>query len=146
MKIHIKQDPSVDETEITVLCRTLNRELQELISYIGLADNTIVGMTGEETFFIPLTDILYFESVDRKVFFYTSDGEFETRTTLAQLEEKLALTPFARISKSSIVNLRKVRSIKREENSRLLATLANGERIMVSRQYIREIQRKLGID
>jgi DNA-binding LytR/AlgR family response regulator len=38
-----------------------------------------------------------------------------------------------------------MRSIKPEENSRLLATLTNGEKILVSRQYVAEIKQKLGV-
>ena len=36
-------------------------------------------------------------------------------------------------------------SIKKAENSRLVATLKNKEKLVVSRQYVTEIKRKLGV-
>ncbi|MBR5616329.1 MAG: LytTR family transcriptional regulator DNA-binding domain-containing protein, partial [Clostridia bacterium] len=41
--------------------------------------------------------------------------------------------------------LRKMQSIKQAEHSRLIATLINGEKIVVSRQYVPEIKKKLGV-
>ena len=145
MKITIQQNHAVTEPEITVVCSKLDSRLEEILSYISLIDNTVTGAKDGETFFIPLSEILYFETVDRKVFFYTADGIYETVTKIYQLEEKLENTPFARISKTSIANLKKVRSIKPAENSRLCATLVNGERVIVSRQYLSVIKQKLGV-
>lgn len=144
MKITIKQDESVTETEVTIVCRTLDRELEEMIANMTISEGTLTGTKEGENFFIPLTDILYFETVDRKVFFYTNEDSYETYTTISKLEEKLANTYFARISKSVIANLKKVKSINQEENSRLRATLISGEKVIVSRQYIGDIKRKLG--
>jgi len=141
----IRQDESVAETEITVVCRQLDERLEEILATISLIDNTVTGRRGDETCFIPLKEILYFESVDNKVFFYTDGEMYEMSAKLYQLEEKLQNSKFARISKSTIANLNKFRSIKPEKNSRLTATLVNGERLVVSRQYIGEIKTKLGV-
>jgi len=94
---------------------------------------------------VPLRDVLYFETVDGKTFFYTENATFETAARLYQLEEKLAGTSFARISKSTIANLKKLRCIKAEKYSRLCATLVTGEKLMVSRQYMDGIKQKLGV-
>jgi len=145
VKIIIQQDDSVSETEITVRCRRIDPEIEQILSAISLIGNTVAGIRGDETCFIPLKDILYFESVENKVFFYTDGETYETTVKLYQLEEKLRNTKFARISKSVIANLDRFHSIKPEKNSRLIATLVNGERLMVSRQYIGEIKKKLGV-
>jgi DNA-binding LytR/AlgR family response regulator len=145
MKINIKQDNSIAETEITILCKQNDRELEAVISSLGLINNTVSGKLDRETFFIPLGEVLYFETIDNKTFFYTNDKIYETTTKIYQLEEKLAETPFVRISKSSIMNIQKVKSIRAEENSKLIATLVNGEKIVVSRQYMQSIKTKLGV-
>ena len=146
MKFSIEYDPAIKETEINIRCNALDKDIKEIISYISLLDNTISGIKEEETFFIPLSDILYFETVDRKVFFYTEKDTFETAAKMYNIEEKLVNTPFARISKSLIANLKKIKSIKAERNSRMCVTLINGERLIVSRQYLNIIKEKLGVD
>lgn len=145
MKITVKQDPKINETEITITCREIDTDLETIISNLSLIDNTAAGKIDGETYFIPMTDIFYFETVDSKTFFYTGDKVFELSAKLYQLEEKLIHTPFVRISKSVIVNLKKVESIKPEENSRLTAKLSNNEKVTVSRQYMPGIKKKLGV-
>jgi len=145
MKINIKQDSSMTETEITISCKQIDKELEAVISSLSLINNSVSGKLNGETFFIPLGDVLYFETIDNKTFFYTNDKMYETPTKIYQLEEKLADTPFVRISKSSIMNIQKVKSIRSEENSKLMATLLNGEKVVVSRQYMQTIKIKLGV-
>ncbi|MGN1346612.1 MAG: LytTR family DNA-binding domain-containing protein [Eubacteriales bacterium] len=145
MKLIIRQDENAAETEITVVCRCVDAQMEELLATICLIDNTVTGRRGDETCFIPLKEILYFESVENKVFFYTDGEMYEMSAKLYQLEERLQNSKFARISKSTIANLNKFHSIRPEKNSRLIATLVNGERLMVSRQYIGEIKKKLGV-
>ena len=92
-----------------------------------------------------MKDIFYFEAVDGTIFFYTEHETYEATSRLYKIEESLQNTKFARISKTAIANLSKMRSIKPAENSRLTATFLNGEKILVSRQYVSEIKKKLGV-
>jgi DNA-binding LytR/AlgR family response regulator len=145
MKINIIHDPQIQEPQITVTYGYLTEELRELLAEISLADNRIAGEKNGETHFLNLHDLYYMETVDGRVFLYTAKDSFETKTRIYQLEEKLSGTPFARVSKSSIVNLRKVRCIAPEKHSKLCMTLLNGEKILVSRQYLGEIKERLGV-
>lgn len=145
MKISIIHEPDVSETEITVKYGYLDSKLEQILAYISMADNRIAGTLGGETHFINISDILYFESVDRRVFFYTEGNCFETKSKMYEIEEKLTNTPFARVSKSTIANLQKVRMITVEKHSKLCATLINGEKVIVSRQYLGIVKGKLGV-
>ena len=50
-----------------------------------------------------------------------------------------------RISKSMIVNLRKIQNVSAEPGGRMMAVLLNTERVIISRSYVKEIKRRLGI-
>lgn len=145
MKITITHDPNVKEPEITVTYGYLDSELEELLSTISLADNRMAGVKNGETHFVNLSDIFYFDTVDSRVFFYTAKDMYETKARIYQIEEKLTNTPFARVSKSTIVNLRRVRCITPEMYSKLCITLQNGEKLIVSRQYLNTIKERLGV-
>ena len=145
MKITIIHDPDVKEPEITVTYGYLTEELQALLAEISLADNRIAGEKNGTTHFLNLSDIYYVETVDGKVFLYTAGDTFETKARIYQLEEMLSGTPFARVSKSAIVNLKKVCSITPEKHSKLIMTLLNGEKLLVSRQYLNSIKERLGV-
>lgn len=145
MKITIETDKNITETEIHIKCSQVDSELKEIISSFSLYDCKFVGYLDNEAHFIALNDILYFEVVDGGIFFYTNGKTYESVLKLYKIEEATQNTSFARISKTTIANLRKMTSIKKAEHSRLVATMVSGEKLVVSRQYVSEIKRKLGV-
>ena len=145
MKIEIIQSEDFKETEITIKAKYIDEELSEILACLSLIGNTVAGEKEGTVSFIPLKDIYYFESVDNKTFFYTKDEVYEIKARLYELSEKLSNTSFVRISKSTIANMKKLRSIKRAKGSRLEADLVNGEKLLVSRQYVSAIKDKLGV-
>ena len=145
MKVTIIENPNIKETEISIVCAKMSNEINDIISRISAVGLTVAGKKEEETFLIPIEEILYFESVDGKIFFYTENEIYEAMVKLYKIEESLKNLQFSRISKTVIANLDKLLSIKKAENSRLVATLVNQEKLVVSRQYVSEIKKKLGV-
>ncbi len=146
MIINVREDSTIGETEVSIVCRKVTAELEEIIANLSLTDNTVAGKADGETYFIPLKNIFYFESVENKIFANTENRSFECPAKLYQLEQKLENTQFARISKTMIADLKKVKSIRPDENCRLIATLTNGEKLVVSRLYVPVIKNKLGVN
>ena len=62
-----------------------------------------------------------------------------------ELEEQLEEYGFFRASKASLIQLRAIRSLKRDINRRIRVTMENGEVLMVSRQYAEALKKRLGI-
>ncbi len=119
----------------------------DILSAADLLENGSGGITvtkDRSTWLCRLTQIYYIESVDKRTFVYTRDDCFESRSRLYELEEKLGMY-YVRISKSMIVNLRKIRSVRAEPGGRMVALLLNDEQVVISRSYVREIKRRLGI-
>lgn len=145
MKVTIVEDPNINETEISIVCTEMTDDLNNILANIAAAELTFTGKKGKETFFVPIKDIFYFESVDGSVFFYTENETYEATTKLYKIEENLKNVRFSRISKTTIANLDKLVSIRRVEGSRLVATLVNKEKLVVSRQYVSQIKKKLGV-
>lgn len=70
---------------------------------------------------------------------------FENDKRLYEMLDLLSGMTFFQVSKQMIVNLNKVDSIQQEIGSRLLLTMENGERIIVTRQYASNIKKELGM-
>ena len=64
---------------------------------------------------------------------------------LYELENHLKNRSFFRASKAVIINLRRTKSIRPEIGARLLLTMDNGEKVIVSRQYSSNIKTALGV-
>ena len=76
---------------------------------------------------------------------YTSKDYYESKLKLYEMEERLMQCGFFRVSKSCLVQLKYIKSLKSDVDRKIRLTLQSGEQIMVSRQYADEIKRKLGV-
>lgn len=52
---------------------------------------------------------------------------------------------FFRVSKSCLVQLKNIKSLKNDVDRKIRLTLQSGEQIMVSRQYAEEMKKRLGV-
>lgn len=145
LKLVVEEDSRFEETEIRITCPVMTRELEEIIALIRLHAFSVAARKDGETYLLRLDDICYFESVDGKTFAYTAQSVYETDLRLYQLEEELGRTTFLRISKSVLLNLSHLRSVRSQSNGRMNGTLDNGEQIVISRRYVADLKKKLGL-
>lgn len=145
MKITIETPRPGEEDEIIVRCAALDEQLMKLIYALKMQQDKITGYVEDKIVKLEPKEIYYFESVDNKVFAYTEKGVYEVRRKLYEIEESFTHMDFLRISKSSIVNVAKIAYLRPIFNGRFEAKLKNGEKIIISRQYIVELKKKLGI-
>ena len=64
--------------------------------------------------------------------------------TLAFLEKQLESSTFVRVSKNCILNLSLLESLRSFLNHRIEATMKNGERLMVTRNYLEQFKMRVG--
>ena len=100
------------------------------------SEEKILGVAEGASHFIEPKDIFYFESIDKRTFMYTQSQVLETTLRLYELEENLAKLDFFRASKSTIINISKIKNLSPRFNGRLEALLENNERLVISRQYV----------
>ncbi len=146
MKIRINTDQSIDETELVINCQNLTPNIERLISLLRIMDQQITGSKNGETHILDTEEVLYAETVDKKLFLYTLDGVYETNLKLYELEERLHNVGFLRVSKSTLVNIARVKSLKTELNRKIRVTLDSGEQLIVSRQYAEAFKERLGVN
>lgn len=143
MKIEIIED--VDQTEVIIRCRKTNSEIIRLKSYIELFDQKLKANKNGRVYLVNSLNVLYFETVDNRTFLYTEDDVLEIKLRLFELELILSDKDFIRISKSVIVNINRIVSLKPEINRTIEATLSNGERIWISRKYAKAFRELLSV-
>ncbi|MDD2960297.1 MAG: LytTR family DNA-binding domain-containing protein [Lachnospiraceae bacterium] len=146
MKLFVKEDRGIAETQVHILCKNRDEEIEELIGRIKEEVIWISGKNKDDVIErISVRTILYFESVDKTVFAYTQNGVYQTGYKLYELEEICPKSCFRRISKTTIANLRQITSIKHEEGRRLKIELKSREWLIVSRMYVNEFKEVLQI-
>ena len=145
MKINLDIDGKYDDIEVIIRAPHLNNDIERMVAMMRMIDMQIAVQKDNETVLLDTDKILYVEAVDRKTFVYTNVDTYESELKLYELEQQLIERDFLRISKQSIVNLRKIKSLKTDVNRKIRITLQNGEQIVVSRMYSDELRRKLGL-
>lgn len=144
MKINIEQSGEFSEVEITIKCSYIDDDLEKLISRLRLYGSSISARKDGKVYFLKPDDILYFDTVDEKVFIYTMDNVYETNLKLYELEERFTGTSIIRVNKSTVLNLLKINYVSPLLNGRIEAVLQNGEKVIISRQYVPLFKKKLG--
>lgn len=145
MKISIDVDSTKQDTEIIISCKSLTPEIEKILATLRMIDQQLMVEKEQETYILDVTKIMYIEAMERKTFVYTKDDCFESKLKLYEMEQRLEESGFFRASKSCLVQIRRIKSLKADMDRKLKLTLENGERLIVSRQYADELKRRLGV-
>ena len=143
LKITLNQDPAFGETEVIINCPQADEDILRLVAMLRVHQRKLVGTANGERRLLDAKEVLYIDTADKRTFLYTGQGVYECALRLYELEDSLGELDFLRISRSAIVNFRRVRSIRPEMGGRLLLTVDSGEKLPVSRQYAEAIREKL---
>ena len=143
MKIKVNIDPDYKETEITINCGQISADLEKVIASLRVLDLKLTGTKNNQTYILDAAAVLYIDTTDKKTFIYTETDVYESSLRLYELEENLSACDFFRAGKSSIINFNKIKSLQADIDGRLIVTMENNERLIVSRQYASFIKNKL---
>ncbi|MGL9727875.1 LytTR family DNA-binding domain-containing protein [Enterococcus sp. DIV0756] len=119
--------------------------LQNVLTILEEKKLFLVGEENGAHYKIPFSDILYIEVVDKKSFIYTKDLVCQSAEKLYQLEEKLLPHKFIRVGKSLLLNIEAIKAVSPTFSGRFEATLINEERVAVSRKYVPDLKKGLGM-
>ena len=90
---------------------------------------------GERFILLRAADIDWVEAAANYLHLHAAGRTFQMRMTMSQLEHRLDPRRFARIHRSSLVNLDRVRCINPEEHGEYEVELTTGARLRLSRAY-----------
>lgn len=144
MDIQIEENVK-ESLQVIIKCRKIDENVIRLQKHIELFSQKLQAKKNNEACFVNLSDVMYFESVDNRTFLYTKEEVLEVRQRLYELEVALSKEDFVRISKSQIVNINKIGTLKPELNRTILATMCNGEQLYISRKYVKAVRKMLSI-
>lgn len=115
MKIRIEICPE-GEDEIIIRCRERDAKIQSIermLDGVVKARRELVLYIGNSEYYVPISDILFFETMDSRVCAHTKDAMYSSPHKLFELENLLP-SSFVRISKSAIANVMQISSLSRE--------------------------------
>lgn len=131
------------EDEVIVKYRDMTPAVERVIHFLNGEQQKLAGWKDKTVRMVELSKILYIESVDGKTFAYTEDDVLRMDYSLNRLEQILSAVNFFRCSKSMIINIDQVESLRSLPSNRIDAAMCNGEHIIISRTYASDFRKRL---
>lgn len=147
MRVRARIDKSYEALEIQVCNGEMNQQVKQLVEDISAFVNEGINGTdfrGEKVV-LPLRDIVRFYTENQKVMVQDGKGVYSTQEKLYELEQRLDEGQFFRISKSEIVNLKKIRRLDMSMTGTIRVILSDGTETYTSRRNVTKLKHCLGI-
>ena len=95
---------------------------------------TLIATVGRRSVVVPFADIDWIEAQDYCVLVHAASGSHLVRESIRMLAERLASHHFLRVHRSALVNLARVRELRRPAHGEWLLILHDGTELPVSRR------------
>ena len=144
IKINISVIDESDEEKINILCHENHKDMmQKIARQFADGSHKITCRKEGKTYQIRMDDVYYIETVDEHLFIYCEDEVYENKMRLYEAEELCRDTLFFKASKSMLINIKKIDNMKPSLSGRFELTMINGEKLLVSRKYVRDLKEKM---
>lgn len=126
--------------------RAYQEHLAELLRATGSGRNTarVLVRNADRVLVVEAAEIDWVEAYGDYVRLHVGQQAHLLRSTLTEMEQRLKPEGFARIHRSRLVNLDRIREFNTVSPTELLIVLKNGARLNASPTYLKELQRRLG--
>jgi len=144
MKVVIKKPHAGDEEQAVFHIYDKTEKIEKAIELLQSPDSLTV-FHENKAHMISIDDIYYIESFDLKTYVYSEKNVYQSKSKLFELELELSKASFMRVSKQTVVNVRKIQNVAPYGGGRFEARLSNKERVIISRKYVPELKARFGL-
>lgn len=145
MKVNVDISPDYKEPFVVIHTDKVTDEIQRIIDVCGMSDSPVTAMQNEEDIIVLQPKDIYMVRVeDGDTVIYGAKSRYRSRKRLYELASQLG-KQFMQISKTTLINLSYMDSIEPGFSGTLLLKLKNGNKDYVSRKYLPEFKKYLGL-
>ncbi len=145
MKIRTEINSKYSEIELHICHSEINDEVRNISSELHMMyDESLAGIDerGDRHMLRP-GEIVAFYSEGQRVIALGEEERYIISSKLYELEEELTKKHFMRISKSEIVNIRKIRSLDMSISGTIKIIMKNGHETYASRRNVSKLKERL---
>ncbi|MCR4586715.1 MAG: LytTR family transcriptional regulator DNA-binding domain-containing protein [Lachnospiraceae bacterium] len=102
----------------------------------------VVCYSDDKIILLNQNDVTRIYSENRKIIVCSDGKEYRSKQTLVELEKKLDVRRFVRISRFELVNIRRISGFDLSMAGTIKVSLNDGSETWVARRYVRAIQEK----
>ena len=146
MKVNLFVSRDIEEPHADIHTNELTDNITRAMSILESEDSNemLAVKKGSDIALLEYDDVYMFRVEDKQVKVYTENSEYLVKKALYQVEENLT-GDFVRISKTTIVNLKKVERVAPSLKGMMFIQLKNGLKDNISRKYLPEFKQALDL-
>ena len=145
VKLNISEDNK--ETYAEIFSSSITPEVEKAVNFIeklGEKKDILPLILGEKTVLVKTSEIFMARVEDNSTVVYTEKEKYICKKRLYEVLENLQ-EDFMRISKTTIINLKKAKCVEPYFSGAFYISLTNGLTDYISRKYMPEFKKYLGI-
>lgn len=147
MEVSFVQNINQKEIKVDVCYQEYNEDAKKLVEYINKyksCKDTFIVKSSDSYQIVKINEIECIQVFGDMITIITKEEEIKFRGRLYKVLEELNSSNFAQVSKSAVININYL--VKLEALfSGMIAILENGNKVSVSRSYLKELKNSLGI-
>ena len=144
MKVNLFVSKDIEEPHADIHTNELTDNITKVMSILESDDSNdmLAVKKGSDIALLEFDDVFMLRVEDKQVNVYTENGQYLVKKPLYQVEETLS-SDFVRISKTTIVNLRKIERVAPSLKGMMFIELKNGLKDNISRKYLPDFKNAL---
>ena len=149
MKVRVDISPEYKEPFAVIHTDAVTDEIQRMIDVFSTSETPITALRNEEDLIVLQPSDIYMVRVENgdtitRKFTGSNNNPYRSRKRLYELAAQLGKS-FMQISKTTLINLSYMDHIEPGFSGTLLLIMKNGSKDYVSRTYLREFKKYLGL-
>lgn len=144
MKLII-EEANCDDIEVTIKGKIKSPKVQKLISFIKTISGSskLILWDDKKEVVTNIREIYYFTTYNRHIYAKISTHRLICKYTLSEILTIFESYGIKQISKSTVININHIKSLEAEFSGNYLITMDNGEKIIVSRFYMKNLRKAI---
>ncbi|WP_458403157.1 LytTR family DNA-binding domain-containing protein [Methanobrevibacter sp.] len=146
MKVNLFVSRDIEEPYADIHTNELTDNVTRAVSILENEESSdmIAVKKGSDIALLEFSEIYMFRVEDKQVKVYTQSSEYLIKKPLYQVEEGLS-SDFVRISKTTIVNFKKIQRVAPSLKGMMFIELKNGLKDNISRKYLPDFKNALDL-
>lgn len=146
MKVEIKILNNAEAPYAVIYTSKLTEEIQNAIDILQNEEKSVItGTDSRETIAIlEPSEIFMVRVEEQKIIIYSEKEKYKSSKRLYELENMLG-NGFMKISKTTVINLKKIKCVEPSFKGMLYIVMKNGLKDYISRTYLPQFKKYLGM-
>jgi len=134
--------PADARTSVDALLEQLARET-EVPGPAAAANERILVKAGNRALLLSTREIDWIEAAGNYVRLHAAGAAYIVRESISRIESMLNANRFARVHRSTIVNLERIRELRPWSSGEMVVVLRDGTELKLSRSYRKDLERRV---